>query len=330
MSAAPEGVPTTTLGSYGPEVSRLAFGAMALSGIYGPTDEAAAVDLVRSAMDRGVSYLDTANSYGDGHNERLIGRAVRGRRDEVVVATKFGIQQEGLGRPAKIREALEASLTRLRTEYVDLYYMHRFDPTTPIEESMGALSDLVAEGKVRHVGLSEVSPDRLRAAHAVHPVAAVQQEFSLLSREPQEGLLEVSRELGVALVAYSPLSRGLLGGAVLKPDDLAADDPRRRRYPRFGETNLGPNLAIVRALAAVADELAVSLPVLAIAWVLAQGDDVVALVGTRSIERLDDDLAALRLDLRPEVLQRLESIAPSGAAHGDRYNPVMAQRLDRA
>ncbi|MET8352574.1 aldo/keto reductase [Micromonospora sp. NPDC005206] len=317
------------LGQDGPEVGELAFGCMALSGLYGPADQAEAERVILTALDRGVTYLDTADSYGDGDNEMLLGRMLRGHREDVVVATKFGIQREGLGRPERIRAALDASLGRLGMEYVDIYYMHRFDPTTPIEESIGALAELVAAGKVRHVGLSEVSAARLRAAHSVHPIAVVQQEYSLLSREPETDLLCAMRELGVGLVAYSPLSRGLLGGALRTEADLAAYDPRRRRYPRFAPENLPKNLALVGRLRSLADQHGLPLPVLALAWVLSRGDDVVPLFGVRSVERLEQNLAAAGVMLDPGLVAELDRAAPVGAARGDRYAPQMATRLDR-
>lgn len=311
-------------------MGEIALGCMALSGVYGDADENESVRLVHHAIDLDVTQLDTADSYGDGHNEELLGRALAGRRDQVVLSTKFGIQREGLGRRDTIRAALKQSLRRLRTDWVDVYYMHRIDPLTPIEESMAALAELVEEGHIRHVGLSEVSPERLRSAHAVHPVAVVQQEFSLLTRDAETELLPTMRELGVGLVAYSPLCRGLLGGEVLWPGDLAEDDPRRRRYPRFRDASLEQNLALVRRLNDVAERIAVPLPTLALAWVLSAGEDVIPLVGTRSPARLEDDLCATQVSLDPDVRAELAALAPLGAAVGDRYDPgAAAARLDR-
>jgi len=302
---------------------------MALSGMYGAADETEAIEVVHRAIECGVTHLDTSDSYGNGHNEELLGRALRGRRDEVVLSTKFGIQREGLGRPKEITAALEASLRRLDVDHVDMYYMHRPDRTTPVEESVGAMAELAQAGKIRHIGLSEVSAERLRVAHATYPIAVVQQEYSLLSREPEEDLLPTMRELGVGLVAYSPLSRGLLSGAFREPADVAQDDPRRRRYPRFGEGNLEENLAVVRRLDEVATRLGLPLAVLAIAWVLDAGEDVVPLIGTRSPARLKADLRAAEVVLDDEVRTELARIAPIGVARGERYNATMSRRLDR-
>ncbi len=229
-------MPSHRLGARGPVVSAIGFGAMGLSGIYGAADDDASVALIRQALDLGITHIDTADVYGGGHNESLIGQALGPRRPEVVLATKTGGgPEEGLGRPERIGQAIEASLTRLNTDHVDLYYLHRVDPTTPIEESVGALADLVAAGKVGHLGLSEVSPDTLRRAQAVHPITAVQQEYSLFARDPERQLLPVCRELGVGVVAYSPLGRGLLTGALRSGTDIENLEQRRQRYPRFDE-----------------------------------------------------------------------------------------------
>jgi aryl-alcohol dehydrogenase-like predicted oxidoreductase len=321
-------LPRRRLGAHGPETGALGLGCMALSGIYGAVDDDASVRLVHEALDLGVTHLDTANSYGQGHNEELLGRALKHRRDDAVLATKFGIQEEGLGRPDAIRAALEASLRRLDTDRVDLYYMHRYDPTTPIEESMGALAALVAEGKVRYVGLSEVSPQRLRAAHAVHPITAVQQEYSPVSRDIEDGLLDTARELGVGLVAYSPLGRGLLSGTYRSGADLPADDSRRTRYPRYSEENLEHNLHLAGRIEDLARRHGLDAPTLVLAWVLSRGKDVVPIPGTRSSANLRRNVAAAHVDLDPGVAADLERLVPRGAARGDRYDSVMARRLD--
>jgi aryl-alcohol dehydrogenase-like predicted oxidoreductase len=322
-------LPRRQLGERGPEVGALGFGCMALSGIYGQVDDRASTRLLHQALDSGITHLDTANSYGQGHNEELVGRALSHRRDDVVLATKFGIQREGLGRPDRIREALDASLARLGTERVDVYYMHRVDPTTPVEESIGTLGELVAEGKIGHIGLSEVSAARLRVAHAVHPITVVQQEYSLMSRDLEDELLPVMRELGVGLVAYSPLGRGMLGGAFRRPTDLPSDDARRVRYPRYSEGNLEHNLGLANGLAAVAEAHGLAPSTLALAWVLSRGGDVVPIPGTTRPENLRANLEAAYVDLDPAVFEELEWLVPRDAVCGDRYNETMSRRLDR-
>ncbi len=302
---------------------------MPLSGLYGEVDDAASIRLLHEAMAAGITHLDTSNSYGQGHNEKLVGRALTGRRDDVVLATKFGIQREGLGRPERIREALEASLTRLGTDRVDLYYMHRIDPTTPLAESIGTLGELVAEGKIGHIGLSEVTARTLRAAHEVHPITVVQQEYSLMSRDLEGELLVTMRQLGVGLVAYSPLGRGLLGGAYRSATDLPADDARRSRYPRYSPENLDHNLDLAGAMFALAERLGMQPATLALAWVLSRGDDIVPIPGTRSFRNLGANLNAAYVELDPGVLDELERLVPKGAAVGERYNKSMGRRLDR-
>ncbi len=317
------------LGSHGPMVGAIGLGCMALSGIYGEVEDAASIRLIHQALDAGVTHLDTANSYGKGHNEELLGRALAGRRHEVVLATKFGSQREGLGRPQEIRSALEDSLARLGTDYIDVYYMHRYDPLTPVEESVGALGELVAEGKIRHIGLSEVSAQRLRSAHAVHPITVVQQEYSLMSRDLEDELLPAMRDLGVGLVAYSPLARGMLGGSIRTASDLPPDDARRTRYPRYADDNLERNLQLANAVFEIAETNGVEPAVVALAWVLAQGEDIVPIPGTRNVDRLMSNLGALDLSLEDTVLTEIQQRVPKGAASGDRYNETMARRLDR-
>ena len=321
-------LPRRRLGDRGPEVGALGLGCMALSGIYGSVDDKASVRLIHEALDAGVTHLDTANSYGGGHNEELVGRAIAGRRDEVVLATKFGIQSEGLGRPDKIRRALDDSLARLGTDRVDVYYMHRFDPLTPIEESMGALGELVGSGKIRHIGLSEVSPARLRAAHSVHPVTVVQQEYSLMSRDLEDDLLPVMRELGIGLVAYSPLGRGMLGGAFRSSSDLPRDDPRRARYPRYSEDNLERNLDVANVIFAIAQAHGLAPSMLALAWVLSRGEDVVPIPGTRRVANLRVNLDAAHVVIDGSVLAELERHVPKASVTGERYNESMSRRLD--
>jgi aryl-alcohol dehydrogenase-like predicted oxidoreductase len=323
-----DALPRRRIGAAGPEVGAVGLGCMALSGIYGDVDDEASVRLLHQALDLGVTHLDTANSYGLGHNERLVSRVLADRRDEVVLATKFGIQQEGLGRPEQIRAALQDSLGRLGTDHVDLYYMHRYDPTTPIEESMGALAGLVDEGLVRYVGLSEVSPERLRAAHAVRPVTAVQMEYSPVSRDVEDDLLATARELGVGLVAYSPFGRGLLSGTYRSSSDLPADDARRTRYPRYAAENLDHNLDLAGRIAGLAEQHGLAPATLVLAWVLSRGDDVVPIPGTTSVANLRRNVEAAHVRLDPEVTAELERLVPRDAVRGDRYDAAMSRRLE--
>jgi aryl-alcohol dehydrogenase-like predicted oxidoreductase len=303
-------------------VSTIGLGCMSLSGIYGDADDAASEALIRHALDRGADHLDTADMYGWGHNEELVGRAIRGRRNEVVLATKFGQTRGEGGRngvdgsPRYVAEACDASLRRLGVETIDLYYQHRVDPAVPIEETVGAMARLVEQGKVRHLGLSEASPDTIRRAHAVHPIAAVQTEYSLLYREAAEETREATRALGIGFVAYSPLGRGLLTGALR---DASQIDGRRAQHPRFQEGNFERN----RELAARFEDLARAKDCtpaqLALAWLLAQGEDVVAIPGTRSPQRFDENLAALDLRLSADEIAAIEAAVPRGAAAGLRY-----------
>jgi len=307
-----------TLGANGPQVSRLALGTMAMSGVYGSADETEAIAAIEHAVDVGVTLIDTAEAYGaDGHNEKLVGRAIRGRRGKIVLATKFGGGGTGRGRPDYVRRAVDASLRRLSVDTIDLYYLHRVDPTTPIEDTVGAMAELVAAGKVRYLGLSEAGPETIRRAHAVHPITALQTEYSLWSRDV-EVLLPVVRALGVGLVAYSPLGRGFLGGDLRRPEDLAPDD-RRRAHPRFQGENFHRNLELSNRLRELADARRVSPGQLALAWLLHQGDDIVPLFGTRRRGRIDENVAALDLVLTPEDLRRMHELFPHGAAAGTRY-----------
>jgi aryl-alcohol dehydrogenase-like predicted oxidoreductase len=311
------------LGRAGPPVGRIGFGAMSFVGYYGAADAGEGVRAINRALDLGVTLIDTAESYGDGSNEELVGRAIAGRRDEVVLATK-----SSRGSPEHLRRAIDASLARLGTDHVDVYYLHRVDAEVPIEESVGAMADLVVAGKVRHVGLSEPGPRTLRRASAVHPIAAVQSEYSLLHREPEAEMLPLARELGVAWVAYSPLSRGLLTGRFRRPDDLDPDD-WRRQVPRFQDGNLERNLAVVARLEAIAAGRGASVATLAVAWLLAQGDDVVPLIGSSRADRIERNLEALALGLSPGELEAIEAAAPLGAASGDRYPPAHMPSLGR-
>jgi aryl-alcohol dehydrogenase-like predicted oxidoreductase len=309
----------------GLEVSRLGLGCMGMSAFYTgkSTDDAESVRTVHRALDVGVTFFDTAEIYGPFRNEELLGRALAGRRDDVVIASKFGLYSHRLADPGRsidshpdnIRTALDGSLRRLGTDHIDLYYQHRVDPRVPIEEVVGVLAGYVQQGKIRHIGLSEVSPDTIRRAHAVHPVTAVQSEYSLWTRDPEASVLPTLRELGIGFVAYSPLGRGFLTGAIRSTDALDADDFRRAN-PRFSDDNLKQNLRIVDQVSAVAHEVAATPAQVALAWVLAQGDDIAAIPGTKRVARLEENVAADALELTPSQLGQLTAIAPPA---GDRY-----------
>ncbi|MGP4016176.1 aldo/keto reductase [Saccharopolyspora sp. 5N708] len=330
MSQVTPPLPRRQLGSSGPQVSAIGYGAMGLSGVYGTADDTESARLLGDLLDLGVNFLDTADVYGEGHNEKLISGLLAKRRDEVVLATKFGANKDsGGGRPEYVRQAVDASLSRLGTDHIDLYYLHRLDPTTPIEETVGALAELVQAGKVRHLGLSEISANTLRRAHAVHPIAAVQQEYSLFTRDPEADLVPALRELGVALVAYSPLGRGVLTGAFSDISDVENLAVRKQRYPRFQEESLRHNIELTRPLRERAEALGISPAQLALAWLLAQGDDVVPIPGSRRIERVKDNIAAATTALDPVVVAELSAQFPPGAAAGERYTPAGMARLDR-
>jgi aryl-alcohol dehydrogenase-like predicted oxidoreductase len=307
-------------------VPALGLGCMGMSEFYGTADEAEAVATIHRALDLGVTLLDTADMYGPFTNEQLVGRAIKGRRNEVVLATKFGNERNpdgsrvGInGRPEYVRAAADASLQRLGVDAIDLYYQHRVDRNTPIEETWGALAGLVEAGKVRHVGISEAAPDTIRKANSVHPVTAVQTELSLWTRDPQEnGVLDAVREVGAGFVAYSPIGRGFLSGQIRSIDDLEPDDFRRNN-PRFQGENFIRNLELVDRVREIADEKGVTASQLALAWVLAQGDDVVAIPGTKRVSYLEENAAAAYITLSDVDLKRLDEAAPVGATAGDRY-----------
>jgi aryl-alcohol dehydrogenase-like predicted oxidoreductase len=311
------------LGTDGPLVGPVAFGAMSFVGWYGEADDAEGVRAINRALDLGITLVDTAESYGGGANERLVGRAIAGRRDEVVLSTKAS-----RGEPGYLRRAIDASLANLGVDHVDLYFLHRVDPDVAIEESVGAMAELVGAGKVRHVGISEPGAETLRRGHAVHPIAAVQSEYSLLQREPEGDVLPVARELGIAYVAYSPLSRGLLTGRIRRADDLAPDD-WRRGVPRFQDGNLERNLEVVGRLEAIASAKGVALPALALAWLLARGREVIPLIGSSRADHVARSLDALAVELTPDDLAAIDAAAPVGAAAGDRYPPSMMGNLGR-
>ena len=321
------------LGRTGLELSAFGFGCMTLIGWYGARDDAEATRTLLSALDRGVTHLDTATSYQNGENERFVGSVVRDRRHGLFLATKYGITRNSEGRmlidnkPESLRTAVEGSLARLGTDYIDLFYLHRIDRDTAIEDSVGELARLVAAGKIRHVGLSECSIETLRRAHAVHPIAAVQSEYSLWSREPEDGILTACRELGAGLVAYSPLGRGFLAANFKSLADLSADDVRRNQ-PRFQDANAQHNARVVAALTEFAQGKGCTLPQLAIAWVLAQGSDVLPIPGQKTLRHLDDNLGALNVTISPAEDQALRTIITAGQVAGDRHPPAMMKTLD--
>ena len=315
-----------TLGSQGLEVSSEGLGCMGMSEFYGPRDEAEAIATIHRALDLGVTLLDTADIYGPFTNERLVGRALAGRRDEVALATKFGNQRRedgswvGVnGRPEYVRAACEASLERLGVETIDLYYQHRVDKTVPIEETVGAMAALVSEGKVRYLGLSEASPATIRRAHAVHPISALQTEYSLWAREPEKEILPTVRELGIGFVAYAPLGRGFLAGRFRSADDLNDEGDFRSHHPRFQDDNLAHNLELLHRLEEIAADKGVTSAQLALAWVLHRGADVVPIPGTKRRRYLEENVAAAALELSGAELERLDQALPPGATAGQRY-----------
>ncbi|HEX2481224.1 MAG TPA: aldo/keto reductase [Methylomirabilota bacterium] len=313
------------LGHEALRVSALGLGCMSMSGTYGKSDDAASIAVIHRALDLGVTFLDSSDMYGWGHNEELLARALAGRRQGVAVATKFGQVRspDGGGNlvdgsAAYVRTACEASLKRLGTDTIDLYYQHRVDPKVSIEETVGAMARLREEGKIRALGLCEVAPATLRRAQAVHPIAAVQMEYSLLYRQPAEEILAVCRELGVAFVAYAPIGRSLLAGGVERPEDIPADD-RRRQHPRFQGGNLDHNARLVRRLAEIARGKGATPAQLALAWLLARGRDIVPIPGTKRVDRLEENVGALRVRLGADDLRQIDEAMPPGAGAGTRY-----------
>ena len=328
---------TRKLGNSDIEIPAIGLGCMGMSSVYGAADDATSIAVIHRALELGISFLDTADIYGAGGNEELVGRAIKGKRDQVVLATKFGNVIKGSwadgkgydldGSPGYVKRAAEASLRRLGVETIDLYYQHRVDPRTPIEETVGAMAELVKEGKIRFLGLSEAAPETIRRAQAVHPIAALQTEYSLWTRDPEDELLELTRQLGITFVAYSPLGRGFLTGALKSPDDLAPDDWRRKN-PRFQGDNFRKNLELVEELEAMARDKGTTAAQLALAWLLTRGKHVVPIPGSRRIERLEENAAAADIRLTDNELYRLELIAPVGAAAGMRYPEAMMAALN--
>ena len=325
-----------SLGSQGLRVSALGLGCMGMSQSYGPADERESIATIHRALDLGVTFLDTADMYGPFTNERLVGRAIAGRRDEVVLATKFGNERRedgswvGInGRPDYVRRACDASLLRLAVDHIDLYYQHRVDRTVPVEETWGAMHELVQAGKVLYLGISEAAPSTIRRASAVHPVTALQSEYSLFTRDPEGEVLATVRELGIGFVAYSPLGRGLLSGrlSTTSPEEFA-DDDFRRNHPRFEGENLARNLELVERVRRLADDKGVTPAQLAVAWLLAQGDDIVPIPGTKRRRYLEENVAALELRLSPEDLAAIDEAAPPDEVAGARYTPTHMARVN--
>ncbi|PCC67350.1 Predicted oxidoreductase [Nannocystis exedens] len=325
---------TRKLGTSGIDLSAIGLGCMGMSDFYGPADEQRSIAVLHRALAEGVNFLDTADMYGTGRNEELVGRAIRDRRDAVVLATKFAIRRgpngEFLGvsgKPEYVKQACDASLKRLGVDVIDLYYQHRVDPEVPIEDTVGAMADLVKAGKVRHLGLSEAAPATIRRASKVHPIAALQTEYSLWSRDPEDELLGLCAELGITFVAYSPLGRGFLTGQIKSIDDLAADD-YRRHSPRFQGENFQRNLDLVRQVEQLAAARNVTAAQLALAWLLARAPHIVPIPGTRSEARLAENIAAVDLVLTAEELQAIDAVAPRGAAAGERYPEASMRQIN--
>ena len=326
---------TRKLGNQGLEVSELGLGCMGMSEFYGSGDEQEAIATIHHALNLGVNFLDTADMYGPFTNEKLVGRAIKDRRDQVILATKFGNVRSAEGgwlgingKPEYVRKSCDESLQRLGVDVIDLYYQHRVDVTVPIEETVGAMAELVQQGKVRYLGLSEAAPATIRRAQAIHPISALQTEYSLWSRDPEDEILPTLRELGIGFVPYSPLGRGFLTGAIASPDDFAPDD-FRRRSPRFQGENFAKNLELVEQVKAIADEKGITAGQLALSWLLAQGDDIVPIPGTKRRKYLEENIGAATVTLTAEDIHRINAVAPQGIAAGDRYPAQNMSALNR-
>ena len=325
-----------SLGSQGLKASELGLGCMGMSEFYGPRNDAESTETLHRAIDLGITFLDTSDAYGPYHNEELIGKAIKGKRDKLTIPTKFGIVRDPAnprlrgfnGKPAYVKSSSEESLKRLDIDTIDLYYLHRVDPATPVEETVGAMADLIKAGKIRGIGLSEVSSNTLRRAHAVHPITAVQTEYSIWSRDPEDEILETCRELGVAFVAYSPLGRGFLTGQIKKFEDLDKSD-YRRFSPRFQGENFRKNLDLVKKIEQLATVKRCTASQLALAWVLAQGDYIFPIPGTKRIKYLEENIAALKLRLSRKELNEIDAMAPKGIAAGLRYPEEMMGSVNR-